>query len=207
MSYRRRKYPMRRKRFNPYSRRFVNYLVHKSSINSGPIMHSDHTTNINPTNAGAVVVLGAVDQGVTEHTRRGEECRLLSIRGYFYATINAAATITTMRYIVFRSVIDQQGAPPAVTDVLESVHVNSQYKQDTKQNYIILLDKRFILDTTSRLTKTFSYYFNLKNVKQSYDNTTAADYTRGHIFHLYLSSEAINTPLLNGRIRTYLRSV
>lgn len=179
-----------------------------AQANTGPMIHTDHTTTVYPDNSGAAsVIIGATDQGSTEHTRRGEECRLLSMRGYFYAAGHTGAHVTTLRYIIFRSMRDEGGTPPACTDVLETCHFNSQFKQDTKKFFIILYDKRIILDNTSRQAQAFKFYINLKNVKQSYNNTAAANYTRGHLFHLYLSNESTNVPTLSGRIRTYLRSV
>lgn len=208
---RRKSYPRKRlpykKRSMYRSKAFRNAVTAIAAANSGPIIHHDHSSAVYPDTSGAVAVLTNVAEGVTEHTRRGEETRLLSLRGIGYLLQHASATMTVVRHVIFRSMRDEQGTVPAVTDLLESAHVNSQFKQDMKCHYIILSDKTYVLTSNGRQGGPVRIYINLKNVKARYDATTANDYTKGHVYHFYISTEATNTPSLNIKWRSYFRSV
>ncbi len=99
--------------------------------------------------AGATVAqdsLNKIPQGITETTRIGRKCTLVSIhgRGAVQLSVSTAAANTSdeIRLILF---LDKQanGASAATTDILESANIHSFLNLANKGRFRILMDKTF----------------------------------------------------------------
>lgn len=203
-----------RRRYMPrrygYSRAFRNKVAAIASANSGPIVHTDNSLSTSVSSTGSTGILSDIAEGTSEHERRGEELRLLSVRFRTYTLQNTSADQTVFRFMLFRSMNDEQGSVPGVTDVLESAHPNALLNQDRKNQYIVLYDRKQTFSGAASgagSVKSFNGYINLRNVKCSYDGNLASDYCKGHLYYLVVSNEATNTPTFSARIRVYMRSV
>lgn len=145
-------------------------------------------------------------QGDGGTTRDGDQIKAKSIYLQFNTEKHASSTGTEMRIIVgidFRP----EGAPPAVTDVLNSASVLSAMNLDHRRRFKILKDWRVILSSTGPVgTKvTRKWYIPLgrkrgrrrMGLKMGYAGSTTDEPQNINIFILAISDEATNTPSLS----------
>lgn len=155
--------------------------------------------------AGTLYPLSELAQGLTSTTRVGDSIRIqgLEIRGN--VEINAAASNTLIRVMVFRD-LDGPGTYPTIGDVLEqtggSAGVISTARFNRRERFSILYDELFALSSGSNASATF-HYSSGQNGHILYLGTTAAEASdgKGTIYVLTVSNEAANTPSL----RSYSR--
>lgn len=203
-----------RKRKAQSTREIATKALSMAKTSAGPMGHHDVSISEAVDNTGVIVDLSNVAQGITEHTRRGEETRLLSSRLNLSINESVDSTIPTIiRIILFRNMLKESATVGgATTSVLESASTYSLTRQDNKASIIVLWDKLFTInkDISTGVLKSIAknnIYVNLRNVKARYDGPNASDDTTGHLFLLLLSNQGTNTPTVNGRHRCYFRSV
>lgn len=168
-------------------------------------------------NAGSIVLLSGVLQGVTFATRVGEMInpRKLELRidaTSFPSTANAAVFDTNFRIIVFQDRQIRTSTLPTVADVLETVAYNSPFNHvgiNSKRFHILMdrwisLDPNFydaVANTGIALfdTQTSQKLHKVIKLKSKIAYTNASTGTeRNNIYILYLSDQATGTaPSIN----------
>ncbi len=170
------------------------------------IIHTDRNVTGDASTAGVIQILSSVAQGLTEHTRRGEETLLLSARFRYWITSHASSTNSIVRIIVFRDLEKQTAATVSgdVNSVLESANITSPIRQDNKSRFIILKDFYVGVTLASQRQKHGHFYLPLRKVKARYDGVADTDNTSGHLYILMLSNESTNHPNTEIRARVYM---
>ncbi len=113
-------------------------------------------------------------------------------------TVDASGVATIVRLILF-SDHDNNGIPPAVTDVLKAGTVNSYRTAfpDTLARYKFLMDRKIHLSNTGPESRSIDFYKKLSGV-QRYRGTTDADTSagQGSLWLMYMSNEGTNLPVV-----------
>lgn len=121
--------------------------------------------NVNVVNGSPMCLIA---EGTDYNQRVGHEikCSSLMIRGFAWKDgTNTPAAPLVFRMLVFRSLGEDFGTPPALADILEDVSSgnaivtsphNLQYVGQGK-TYKVLADKTFTLDEWNRQSKAFHY--------------------------------------------------
>lgn len=153
-------------------------------------------SNTQFSNAGVVTYLSGVGQGADYNQRNGN-----SIKAQYqniYAGLVRGSADSMVRVILFRD-REQRQALPAVSDVLESVDVRSNYNHNNLNRFTIMKDDVKILDTYHPY-QLFTYNRPLKtHVYYNGTGATIASADENSIFILFLSetSSGANSPTAN----------
>lgn len=159
-------------------------------------------TGVTVSDSGSVVWLSTVTTGTAYNQRTGSVVKAvqLSMRGNI--VFNSSASATQFRCIVFYNKGLNQGATPAVTDILQNTTGNagpiSPYNVDNVGDFKVLSDKVYLLDDVNNRQKNFSMFARLgHHLRWDTSGDAIADTEQGHIFMLLVSDEATNTPTLS----------
>ncbi len=183
-------------------------LSRKNALGTSPLIHHDLFIQTSYDVGGTITLLSGVAQGHTEHTRRGEELRLLSVRLRIMVLNHATNPDLYMRFILFRDLdSNNPDVASASNGVLETNQPSAMATQDNKSRFFILMDKTITLDVIKARIAFKELYLNLRNVKASFDGVDANNTKKGHLYLLGMSNQATNTPTINIRSRVYLRSI
>lgn len=200
--YRRRKIykkPMRYKvadmAYNAY--RGVSYL--KGLVNS-EMYHHPVTGTATPDTSGTVVHITNIAQGDDDNNRTGLSVLVKSVFIRMSATINASATTTFIRIILFRDTQQVGDSTPAVTSILESASYLAPLNTNSVGRYSVLKDVLFCLDGVRQDTKIMKWYKKMSSHVR-YNGTASTDIQKNGMYLLFISSEATNTPSLPYNIR------
>lgn len=182
----------------------VAYL--KGLVNS-ELKHKSASYTTAVDSSGVIVNLAQVSQGDTGTTRDGSYIRLRSLILKGHWTINASATRTECRVIVF--VWKRVGeVAPTVADILASASTVGLPEYNNIENMRILWDKTTDLSITGNQKLGFSKRISL-NLKQHYKGAdTGGDWTElveNGLGMLLISDEATNTPTPNINFRVFFR--
>ncbi|WP_445775568.1 hypothetical protein [Shewanella sp.] len=160
---------------------------------------------INCPAAGTMIGLNQVAQGDTEITRDGEQIKAVSLYIKAVLTINAAATASQIRVIIFKAPMLVTATTPTPADLLEAVTVISPLNRNVYKKYRIMYDKTFTLDSNGVQSRTIKYFKKFVNLKLRYQGGGAliTDMRENALFCLVIGSEAVNEPTINiySRIR------
>lgn len=155
---------------------------------TGELKFFDSTDSITvPTSGDVNTSLNLIPQGVTESTRIGRKCTLKSImlRGMVRLpnTSDPTKTADQVRVIVYQ---DKQanGATAAVTDILESAHINSFRNLANSGRFRVLMEREVTVncqagaydgtnDQFGQVEKDFKAMIKC-NVPLEFDSTTGA---------------------------------
>lgn len=144
-------------------------------------------------NSGTFVHLTHIDQDVTESTRVGLVAKALSVDVRGVVKINAAATATSCRLIVF---IDHgmEGNNPSISQVLEQSSPQANRAIDDLNRFTLLFDRIVTLSASDK-THDFRFYQKFKIPKKMkwYDND-GGHFRQGQLWFLSIADEATNTP-------------
>jgi len=152
-----------------------------------------------PNNTGTVVNLCNIAAGDDASQRDGNSILLKYIDYKLTATINASATSTTIRQLIF---IDKsnQNSNPSVTDVLENASQVGQLNVDNVARFWILSDKMYTVTITGDQSCNDHIYipcdFHVK-----YNGTASGNTLTNTVYLLLISNEATNTPTITGYTR------
>lgn len=170
-----------------------------------------HTPDSSAT--GTVTALSLMAQGDGESTRDGRQIKATRLTLKWNVNINAVATDTTTRILVF---IDRDYDGDAASNVpvwsgtdkavMESTNVQSFRNLSTVGRYKILMDKsyRLVVGNEYERTKQYQKTWNLNNhIHFTGATANSTDAGRGWICIMTYSSEATNTPTVtfNARLR------
>jgi len=166
----------------------VEYKSHKATINSSP-----------DTSAGIGSITG-IAQGDDFNSRDGRKIRLKSLRLKGSLAINASATASSVRVLVFR---DNNGSTtvPTVTDIFPSAasFTNNLNRNDDPQSnsrFTVLYDRYFNMtkDNNNRITVPDRYI--PLDMHVYFTGTGTGDEGKGNLFIITGSNEATNKPVL-----------
>lgn len=157
-------------------------------------------------NTGTISVLSYTAQGNDDGERNGNSIlpKKLSVR--INAFINASASTTILRAILFRDK-EYNGADPAVSDVLETVSYNSFMKLVDSGRFFVFKDKSILLDSVSKPQGRMQFSINMnkprpgkkrwEHIKYLGTTTSAASRGNGQLCLLLISDQATNTPTVD----------
>jgi len=145
-----------------------------------------------------------IAQGDDYDERNGRSIRLKSLEWFGNLTMNASATNSQYRLIIF---VDHanQGVAPAVTDLLVSDAFASMRNgaPDNMKRYTILSDELYLLDSDSHGATLVVKGFRKLETHMKFSGTGAAVASQGEnsIWAYAVSNEATNTVAQNVNFR------
>lgn len=180
----------------------------KSVINVEKKYIELQTTSVAPTSSGIVTYLSGLAQGDDQQTRDGISIKAKYINLRMSALVNASATATIARIILFVD-NDNQGALPAVGDLLDQANVNSQLNQFNGRRFTVLYDRQLQLNQVDMKTwlpdPDGKGVYRKLNMHIKYRGSAAAITSAGEnaVFLLTISNEISNVPSISfsSRIR------
>lgn len=162
-----------------------------------------------PTNSSAqnCIWLTDIDAGTGPSNRTGYSVRSKFLQTRFSLTMNASATTTTVRVLIF---VDTNPAQASAVPVVNSV-INMDgdttigpLSMDFPGRYQVLKDKIISLNANGNAQKTFKFNYNwtekdeaIAHVRWDVTGDTVTDKRQNHIFMLVTSNQSTNTPNLN----------
>ncbi len=153
-----------------------------------------------PDTTGAVVGLTLIGQGDTSLAREGLQIRPRGLEFKIHAVINASATATTSRVIIFVDT-QQQGTLPPITELLEGDSFVSFPEHDSRPRFKIKKDYIITQSINGHKRNVFikGYIKFPKNAKIWYSGTDNSQGSQGknNIYVYRVSSEATNKPTVN----------
>lgn len=166
------------------------------------------TTTI--TNSGtSIFILNAPTLGTDAGNRIGREVSFKSVQLKLVSTINASASASLIRFILF---VDKQangGAAPSATDLLEAgpTPYYAVTQLNNRRRFSIIRDWTVPLSINGDRIKVTNRFVKI-SVRTIYDNSTVGnetDISTGAIYLMALGNEGINLPTLNitARLRYY----
>lgn len=186
--------------------------------------NSGYTTTM--TAAGDVVTLTGIAQGDTASSRDGNDITVRSIRVNGYVSLRADSAVALncppqlYRMIVFQDRQQVADTEPAVTDVLLTADLSSNYNYpNVKDRFKILYDKKFKLqvqapcaNATAQVAQDINghdkwFFPSMKHL--TYNGTTAADLQKGHVYMILItdalqalgaSNNSVVIPALNWQV-------
>jgi len=177
-----------------------NGLMLKSLVNTEKKL-CDVNTSTTVDSTGFISYISAVAQGSDAFERTGRSIKPLYYHCNCDYQMNASATRTFLRIILFQD-SECNAATPAISDVLVNSVVASQYNILTsKGRFKFLMDKLIPFDS-SNIAKTDKFTCSVP-LKIFYEGTSSAVGSAGKngLFCLFLSDQATNTPSINVRHR------
>lgn len=166
------------------------------------------STGIAVDSSGTLILLNGCAQGDDINTREGREIRIKSLRIKWKPAINASATGTIVRCILF---IDKQvnASAPSVTTILKNSGALNLAQMDLayRKRFKILYDK-YITMSNNSMEETVEDYFRKMNLVVEYNSSSAgtvADIVTNALYMLLISDQATNTPTVVywNRVRFY----
>lgn len=149
---------------------------------------------------GAVYSLCDIAQGDDYNQRNGRSVKFISIESKETYTINAAATTTFVRKIIFAdNDLQDSGTLAAVTDVLKTAAVNSMRNPDPikMKRFKIYSDKVYSLDSSASSASLYKKSYSKLQHHLKYSGVTAADAGQGCLCMLLISDQVTNVPSLD----------
>lgn len=203
---RRRKSPWYSKKYSALQLAFkaargVRYL--RGLVNS-EMLHKDTTFSAAAiTAAGSNTHLTAVAQGDDISGRTGNSFLLRSLSYRYKIIINPSVTANTTVTVMLVQDTQQVGdTTPAVTDVLQSANTFSLLNASSAGRFKILSRKSIILTpaTGGRPAVEMKGFHKLYSHIR-FNGTGTADIQKNGLYVLFISSEATNTPTVDGTFR------
>lgn len=168
---------------------------------SGERKFVDVNTSTTVDAVGFISYISAIAIGDDTTDREGRQIKPLYYHCNCDFQMNASATRTFLRMILFQDT-ECQGATPAVTDVITANAVNAQYNLLTgKGRFKFLMDKLFAFDSAN-IAKVDKSSCKVP-LKIMFDGTgaTSASAGKNALFCLFISDQVTNTPQVNVRHR------
>lgn len=165
--------------------------------------NKDVSIGATPDTSGVTELMSGLSMGDGEDQRDGDQIKLTSIRIKGAVAINSSANNSIARMML---ICDRHcnGVLPGVTDILQSATYYDFPNRDNKRRFWIMWDKSWNLTTDGREIVPFEYYRAFKKgLKVRYTGTagTITGAKENNLFLLYISSEATNTPSIDGKWR------
>lgn len=168
-----------------YLRSLVNVEKHALFLNAS-------TT---PDTNGTVICLNTLSQGDGEANRTGDSILSKMIHVNMKISINAAASNSTVRVILFWY-RQPAGATATVTLPLQAASNQSCYNHDTAKLYSVIYDKQYNLSISGQQERSLMITRKFYQVHTTYNGNagTSADIETNALWMLLISDEATDTP-------------
>jgi len=166
----------------------------------------DTYQNAAVSSSGTFVLCNGMQRGDHSYQRDGNAIKCMSIRCRALAQLHSSATKTVVRRIVFLNK-SPQGGSPSLGGLIENSTMPGWFAFKNPNcigDIIILSDDTITLDTYEPIKYFPDYYKKLTLKTHFNDNTdtgTITDILEGAVYVLYVSSEATNTPDIDGMHR------
>lgn len=187
-----------------YLRRAIAGYRYLRSMMNVEFKYKDVTASPTVSNTGTLVLLNGMSKGDTVSTREARSILCKSSEFKTNAYMNASATNTSLRVILF---IDKQpsGTAPTIANLLQSNTITSFRHLDFRKRFVILIDRSYSLSVNGKNDVHIEWYKKLR-MHTIYDDSDAGDITDISSNALYLvliSNEPTNTPTVvyNHRLR------
>lgn len=177
-----------------YLRTLINSEVHK--VDNGPTSQAIGTT-------ATIVHLTGIAQGDTASGRTGNSILMKYMSLKFFLTINASATASLVRIVIFVDKQQVSDTSASTTDILQSNSTVAFLNNSQAGRFMILKDYFVALDSAGKPSRTMKWFksFAGKDFHVKYNGAAGTDIQQNGIYILMLSSEATNTPTLTYNIR------
>ena len=161
----------------------------------------DSELALTPSTTPSLTLLNGIARGDTVSEREGRMTRIKSVQLRFTSSVNASATASVLRLILF---IDKgpEGSAPTATDVVSGI--NGLRNLDERKNIVILKDWYYhLVPGQSNHRKEIHYYKKLDMKTLFNGNNTGAvtDVEANSLYFYAQSSESTNTPSISGHAR------
>lgn len=158
----------------------------------------DTTSALNPSTTPGVIHLTGISQGDGPSNRDGDSIKVKSCAIKMYGVKNPSATSTQVLITLVLDLLPS-GTPPSASQVYEnSPSVIGFRNLDYKNRFVILKEWRVHLGDHTMFDRE---YFKAMDMQTTFTSTSAAATQGKHLFLLYQSTEATNTPNLYVRTR------
>lgn len=168
-----------------------------SSLLNVEVKHVDVSDTQNAGSTGLLTLLSGIAQGDTNTTRDGNSVKLMGGRFTTVLTINASASTTYVRSIIFADTRNQ-AANPTIADVLDTATPIGLPNLDTAPNrFLILYDRMDKMSINGDRTILYDWDLSkLANLHLSFGGTgaTVASVQGLAIYSFIFSNESVNTP-------------
>lgn len=159
-------------------------------------------TNFSVATAGTLTCMNLMTQGTSALTRTGQSIKMVSFLCNGSAIINAAATGTIIRFMVF---VDRQanGAAATLAQLLNTTDVYSPVNIGFSKRFRFLVDKRISLSANGTEIRTFKR-FRKMSIHTEYNqsnNGNIGDIDTNSLWIAFISTEATNTPSVTAQFR------
>jgi hypothetical protein len=162
--------------------------------------HSDSSANSSISSTAGLVLMSGIAQGDSNVTRDGNSVKITGFYGDLTAAMNASATTTRLRTVIFVD-MRNQGVAPTASDVIDTASTVQGLPNVDAQpgRFAILFDQvnTMVLASDSRTIHfRFDLTKELRNLHLTYSGTgaTVASISGPAIYMLLLSTESTNTP-------------
>lgn len=158
--------------------------------------YSDTSGVVSSSTTPALILLNGLSQGTSATTRQGQSIKMVAIYPNIFWSINAAASTTYCRCIIF---IDKQanGAAPAASDLLTTTtSVLSPFVIGNSKRFRVLMDIRRTLSLNGVEMVRFKKYKKISwHTEYNTGNAgTIADIQTNSLYMLHMSDQPTNTP-------------
>ncbi len=142
--------------------------------------------------AGGVACLSLIAEGGDYNNRDGRSVRACAFEARVDMRLDPAKALAdTVRFVLF-SDLENQGANPAVTDVLTAADPQSTFNADNLKRFLVFEDIYVSLDTYAGQRKVLSIKLPIDQHLRYRGATGAiASAAEGNLFYLVLSSSAV----------------
>lgn len=143
--------------------------------------------------------------GDTMQTRTGNKINILSLDAKFYVTMNATATGTILRILIYyykESDLDS-AAMPTAADMIESPYFQGQFDIDYGKRLKVIYQKYVVMDDSLTTTKFIRIRLRGLKIPSYYTGANNTDFGRNQLVLFMTSNEAVNGPTvqINSRAR------
>lgn len=203
MAYRRSNYPRRRRPYRRPAYKKNAYAVANKALamakknNYKEIKYNNVTLPSTVSSTASITELSVVGQGDSTQARDGNVVKGTSINVRGTLAINASATCTQVRMIIFQYKTE---APSTALDILEASSIQSFKSRTDRYKSVFLYDRVFQLDSVNKPEIFFNIKRKLKNQMVTYDDSNT-DATGNSVSVLLISNEATNVPDLTAKAR------
>lgn len=170
------------------------YKVQDTAISANPVI----TPN-------TPILLNTIAQDTSADGRVGNKYDIKTIQFKLMYTMNASATDTIVRTIIY---YDKQcnAATAAITgNLLVGESVTSLKQPNNNYRFMTLYDKNVSMCSTAS-TEAYRQYYKRHNLRVQCNNSTAdtiAAIETGALYIVFISDEATNTPTVSGSVRIW----
>lgn len=163
----------------------------------------DTALNSTVNNAGSLMLLNGLTQGDTVQSREGVSIRNKSLLLNGYCTLNASASQSMVRRIIFIN-RQPQGAASGLSNVLDTTiieAVNAPRNLNNRSDIVILRDDKIMLSSTGNQIAKFPDCYKEINMHTYYSDQsnvgTIADIRTNALYVLYVSNTTANHPAIS----------